>query len=123
MGMIEQYAGPILIVTGTLTALIGTGFLIPRLLLRIVLGLETPDPTTVMIARHWTLVVGLIGGLLIYAGYHPEVRVPVMIAGAAEKLALGALVIASPLRRRLVTMLVVCADATMAVLYLLILAR
>ena len=46
-----------------------------------------------------------------------------MIVGAAEKLVLGAFVVASPLRRRRQTMVVVGADAIMALLYLLILAQ
>jgi hypothetical protein len=60
---------------------------------------------------------------LMYAAYHPEVRVPAMIVGAAEKLIFGILVIASPLRKRRLTMAVVCADAIMGLLYVLILTR
>ena len=52
-----------------------------------------------------------------------EVRVPVMIVAAAEKLVLGGLVIASPLRTRLVTLAVVSADAVMALLYMLLLTQ
>jgi hypothetical protein len=46
-----------------------------------------------------------------------------MVVGAAEKLTFGVLVIASPLRRRPLTMAVVCADAIMALLYVLLLTR
>jgi hypothetical protein len=46
-----------------------------------------------------------------------------MIVGAAEKLVFGILVIASPLRRRLLTVAVVCADAIMGLLYVLILTQ
>ncbi|MGA8797985.1 MAG: hypothetical protein WB526_13095 [Candidatus Cybelea sp.] len=74
-------------------------------------------------ARHWSLLAALVGGLLMYAGYHPEARLPAMIVGAAEKLVFGILVIASPLRRRRLTLTVACADAVMGLLYVLILTQ
>ncbi len=74
-------------------------------------------------ARHWSLLVALVGGLLMYAAHHPEARLPAMIVGAAEKLVFGVLVVASPLRRRPLTMAVVGADAIMGLLYVLILAQ
>ncbi len=111
----------LLLVTGILTAGAGVGLIFPRQLLEIFLGDRTNAPTTLLIVRHWGLLVGLVGGLLIYAAYHVEIRVPVMIVAAAEKLVLGGLVIASPLRTRLLTMAIVCADAIMALLYVLVL--
>jgi hypothetical protein len=74
-------------------------------------------------ARHWSLLAALVGGLLMYAGYHPEARLPALFIGAAEKLAFGILVIASPLRRRRLTIAVVGADAIMGLLYVLILTQ
>ena len=67
----------------------------------------------ILMARHWSLLAALVGGLLMYAGYHPEARLPAMIVGAAEKLVFGILVIASPLRTRRLTLTVACADAVM----------
>jgi|HubBroStandDraft_1064217.scaffolds.fasta_scaffold101847_2 hypothetical protein len=95
----------------------------PRQLLALLLGEKTSDTTVILMARHWSLLVALVGGLLMYAAYHPEVRVPAMIVGAAEKLIFGILVIASPLRKRRLTMAVVCTDAIMGLLYVLILTR
>jgi hypothetical protein len=115
--------GAVLLVTGALTAVVGIGVFIPRQLLALLLGERTSNATLILMARHWSLLVALVGGLLIYAGYHPEARLPAMIVGAAEKLVFGILVIASPLRRRLQTMAIVCADAIMALLYVLILAQ
>ena len=77
----------------------------------------------ILMARHWSLLAALVGGLLMYAGYHPEARLPALIIGAAEKLAFGILVIASPLRRRRLTIAVVGADAIMGLLYVLILTQ
>ncbi|MGA7356891.1 MAG: hypothetical protein WA431_06015 [Candidatus Cybelea sp.] len=121
--MIGANIGAILVVTGALTVLVGVGMFIPRQLLDFLLAEKTSDATVILIARHWTLLLALVGGLLIYAAYHPGIRVPVMIVGAAEKLTFGVLVITSPLRRRLLIMLVVCADAIMALLYVLFLTQ
>jgi hypothetical protein len=115
--------GAILLITGALTALAGVGLIVPRRLLGVFLG-ETPaGPTELLIARHWSLLVGLVGGLLIYAAYHPEVRWPVIIVAIVEKLAIFLLVVASPLRTRFITMSVVCADAVMALLYIWLLTQ
>lgn len=76
-----------------------------------------------LIARYMTMLVACIGGLLIYAGYHPEARVPILIAGAAEKLVFGALIVTSPLRTRLLTMAVAGADAVMGILYVVFLVQ
>jgi len=116
-------SGILLLVTGILTAGAGIGMIFPRQLLEILLGDRTSEPTTLLMARHWSLLVGLVGGLLIYAAFHPEVRGPAMVVGAAEKFALGGLVLASPLRRRVLTMAIVGADAVMALLYVAFLAQ
>ncbi len=103
--------------------MVGVGVVVPRQLLAFLLGETASDATVILMARHWSLLAALVGGLLIYAGYHPEARLPAMIVGAAEKLVFGILVIASPLRRRLLTVAVVCADAIMGLLYVLILTQ
>lgn len=103
--------------------MVGVGVAIPRQLLAFLLGETTSDTTVILMARHWSLLAALVGSLLMYAGYHPEARVPAMIIGAAEKLVFGILVIASPLRRRRLTIAVACADAVMGLLYVLILTQ
>jgi hypothetical protein len=112
-----------LIVTGALTALAGVGLAAPRLVVRTVFGTALADAATVLVARHWCLLIALVGGLLIYAGFHTEARVPIMVAAIVEKLAFGALVVTSPMRKRLATIAVAGADAAMAVLYILSLAQ
>jgi hypothetical protein len=109
--------GTLLLITGILTAGAGIGLLFPRQIVASFLGDQAPTSTTQLLARHWCLLVALVGGLLIYAAFHAEIRVPVMIVAATEKLVLGGLVIASPLRARPLTLAVVGADGVMAILY------
>ncbi len=103
--------------------MVGIGVVVPRQLLAFLLDENTSDTTVILMARHWSLLTALVGGLLIYAGYNPEARLPALIIGAAEKLVFGILIIASPLRRRRLTLAVVCADAIMGLLYVLILTQ
>jgi hypothetical protein len=86
-----------------------------------VFRIENADAMTRLIGRYCFVMVGLVGGLLVYAGYRAEVRVPAMVLGTVEKLTFVGLVLTSPLRRRALTMLFVCADAVMALLYIVIL--
>jgi hypothetical protein len=121
--MIATYASTILLVTGVLTALAAIGFLFPRGFLKLLFGMTTEDAAAVLLGRHWSLLIALIGGLLVYASFHVEVQVPVMIAATIEKLALTPLTVASPLRKRALTLLVVGADAVMACLYIILLIQ
>jgi hypothetical protein len=120
--LIGPHAGTILIVTGILTAAAGLGVFAPGPLLKVLLGVKTSDAATMLMARHWFLLVGLVGGLLIYAGYYPQARAAAIFFAIVEKVALGALVLASPLRRRPATVFFASADAVMALLYVIILA-
>lgn len=119
--MFAADTGVILIVTGAITMGACAAVLAPVTILRFLFGERDPDSLTVMITRHWGLLVALIGGLLVYAGYHAEARLPVMIAAVAEKLAIGALVFSSSLRRRVAAAVVAGADSVMALLYIFIL--
>jgi hypothetical protein len=111
----------ILVVTGVLTLGAALVFFVPDRVLKIVFGVSAPDDVTRLVTRHWGLVVGLVGSLLVYAGHHPELRVPVMAIAATEKLALAGLVLGSSLRRRGLLMIIVAADVVMAILYLIVL--
>ncbi len=116
-------ASLIIAVTGALTLLAGAGLLAPKRLFKAFFDLSLTEATSLLVARHWSLLIALVGALLLYAAYHPEVRVPVLIVAIIEKLALGLLVLTGPLRKRMLTLAIVGADAIMALLYVLILAR
>ena len=64
--------GTILLVTGALTAAVGVGVVMPRQLLALILGENTSDATVILIARHWSLLVALVGGLLISPPITPK---------------------------------------------------
>ncbi len=115
--MIKAQIGEILVVTGILTMLGIALLLIPKTMLKRLFGQSSPDLVTTTITRHWGLLLFLVGCLLVYAGYHPEVRTPVMIGATIEKFGIATLVFASPLRARRLLDVIVGADAIMAILY------
>jgi hypothetical protein len=119
----EGIVTQILLVSGLLTATLVFGLLAPDIVSRLLLGTDPPNAMMRLVMRHWFLMVGLVGVLLGVAAYDGGCRVPAMLFAIAEKLALGALVLASPLRKRVLTMSAVGADAIMAVLFITILIR
>lgn len=120
--MIAAHVGQILIVTGLLTIGAIAFFLMPAAMLKLVFGVAETDLATRTIARHWGLLVALVGALLVLAGHHPEVRVPVMVVAATEKLAIATLVLSSTLRQRSLPLMIASSDAVMAILYLIALS-
>jgi hypothetical protein len=77
------------------------------------------DALGLLIARHWGLLIGLVGGLLVYAAYHAEVRVPTLIVAIVEKAVFATGILVSPFRRRPRVLVMALADAAMAAVYLM----
>lgn len=121
--MIASHASTILLIAGILTAGLLIGVFVPQLVLGALLGVDEPSPAVVLMARHWALLIGLVGVLLIYAAGHAEARFPVLVAGAVEKLLFVAMIFLTPLRRRLVAAFAATADAIMTVLFIVLLAH
>jgi hypothetical protein len=115
--MIKAQISEILVITGILTMSGIALLLVPKTMLRWMFGQSSPDLVTTTVTRHWGLLLFLVGCLLVYAGYHPEIRTAVMIGAIIEKLGIAALVFASPLRARRLLDVIVGADAIMAILY------
>jgi hypothetical protein len=82
---VTENIADILHITGAITASTLVQFLVPRAFLRHICKIDISDDASLLFARHWGLLAFVIGGLLIYAGSHAEIRVPVMAAAALEK--------------------------------------
>jgi hypothetical protein len=114
--------GAVLVTTGAITAAAGVVAIAPRRALQFVFGSEPVDDQALLIARHWGLLVALVGGLLMYAAGQNAIRAAVMVVAVVEKLAIGVLVFSSPFRAKPIAAVVAAADSTMALLYVAILA-
>jgi hypothetical protein len=109
----------ILLITGAVTAGALVLFLAPVTMMKMLFGQGPSDAFSLLIVRHWGLLVGLVGGLLIFAAYHAEIRVPTLIVAIAEKAAFALRIFVSPLRRRRMVLIMALTDAGMAAVYLM----
>jgi hypothetical protein len=109
----------ILLVTGLATAGAFVLLVAPVTMMKTLFGQAPPDALSLLIARHWGLLVCLVGFLLVYAAYHAEVRAPTLIIAIVEKVAFVLGVVVSPFRRRPAVLVMALADAGMAAVYLM----
>ncbi len=117
--MLAAHIELILLLTGLATAGAVVVSLAPVTMMRLLFGQAPSDPQSILIVRHWGLLIGLVGALLIYAAYHEEVRLPVLIVAIVEKaaFAVGYMIFFSPFHRRPIAFALALADAGMASLY------
>jgi hypothetical protein len=120
--MLAAHIELILLITGVATAGVLVVFLAPAAVLKVLFGQAPSDALGLFVARHWGLLVGLVGALLIYAAYHAEARVPALIVAIVEKVALVLGLLLSPFRRRPTVLAMALADAGMSAVYAMYLA-
>jgi hypothetical protein len=109
----------ILFITGLATAGALVLFLAPVTMMKLLFGQAPSDVLSLLVARHWGLLVCLVGVLLVYAAYHAETRVPTLIVAIGEKAAFALGMFLSPFRRRPTVLVMALADAGMAAVYLM----
>jgi len=111
----------ILIVTGVLTATMIVQFVAPSWTLRHTFG-EVPTGTvSIVLARHWGLLLFSVGMLLVYSAFHPAVRQIAVIAASVEKAGFVACVFGTSLRQKPIAVMMAAGDALMTVIYVLFL--
>lgn len=116
--MLVEHFAVVLWVTGAVTATPIVQFAAPRPVLARMYRIELTDEAALFIARHWGLLAASIGGLLMYAAAHPELRPAVVTAALVEKVGMVvafALVRRRPFARGL--RMVAAVDAACVVLY------
>ncbi len=92
--IITDHIRTILLVSGIFTLLPIVVFLFPARGPRLLFGVEAPEAAGGLFTRHWSLLAPSLGALLIYAAWHPELRVPLMLAAGFEKAGLVGLIVA-----------------------------
>jgi len=83
--MLVEHFAAVLWVTGAFTTTPVLQFLAPRQVLARMYRIELTDEAGVFFARHWGLLAASVGGLLIFAAAHPELRPAVVMAALVEK--------------------------------------
>ena len=120
--MIGAHIDLILIATGALTAVAILQFIAPVSMLRFIYDEAPKEASSLALARHWGLLIFLIGALLIYAAFHPVVRGPAVLVAAIEKIALGVGVLGTSLRHQPVAAAIAIGDSVIALVYVIYLA-
>lgn len=85
--MIDKHFSKILIITGIITMLPIVMFFFPWAMLSF-LGLDVGREAGVPFTKHWGLLAFCFGALLVYSAKHVELRRPIVIAAAIEKIGL-----------------------------------
>jgi hypothetical protein len=88
-------------------------------MMKMLFGQSPSDAVSLLIARYWELLVGLVGVLLMYAAYHAEIRVSTLIVAIVEKAVFALGMFISPFRRRPTVLAMALADAGKAAVYLI----
>ena len=117
--MLAAHIELILLITGLATAGALVLMLAPVTMMKMLFGQAPSDALSLLIARHWGLLICLVGALLIYAAYHAEIRVPMLIVAIGEKVAFALGIFISPFRRRPTVLAMALADAGMAAVYVM----
>ena len=85
--MIDKHFSKILIISGIITMLPIVMFFFPWAMLSM-FGLNVGREAGVPFTKHWGLLAFCFGALLVYSAKHVELRRPIVIAAAIEKVGL-----------------------------------
>lgn len=83
--MLSEHFAAVLWVTGAFTATPLLQYIAPKQVLARLYRIELTDEAGLFLARHWGIVVASVGGLLMFAAVHPELRPAVVMAAMIEK--------------------------------------
>lgn len=104
--------------SGIVTATVAVACVAPRLMLDLILGRQLWSTDSLLLARHWGLLVGLLGILIVLAARQPALATPILLAAATEKLALVGLLLSRMRHRfRVIPALVAAGDFGFSLLY------
>ena len=121
--MLAPFIGWILVGSGTITAAAGlAALLFPCLFLRLGFRIESPISPLIFFVQHWGVLIFVVGALITYSAYAPAVRVPVLVAAAIEKFAIGLLAFFGPMKRTSAMTAMAVGDGAFAILYVAYLA-
>ena len=121
--MLASAIGWILVISGIITAGGGlTALLAPHLFLRLGFEVESPASVSIFFVRHWGVLIIAVAGLLVFSACAPAFRVPVLVAAATEKIAIGFFVFFGPLKRTSGMTAIAIVDGVFAILYVVYLS-
>ena len=94
MAWIRRNIRWIMIASGVLTTTMLKAALAPDVALRSTFGESLSGPLADIVVRNWGVLIGLIGGMLIYGAFNPPVRPLVLVVAGISKAVFIGLVLA-----------------------------
>ena len=85
----------VLIVCGALTTTMLLPMIAPRFAFKHMFGEVADGPLGALLTRNWGQMIFSTGLLLIYAAYHEEARLPILVFASFTKLTFASLVVSS----------------------------
>jgi|WetSurMetagenome_2_1015567.scaffolds.fasta_scaffold445393_1 hypothetical protein len=116
--MITEHIQLIMVTIGLMTMGSLVFFLAPGVLGKRLLGISEISPGLILLARHWALLVSLVGAFLIYAAFDTPCKFPALLIASAEKMAFAGLVFMGPLKTSRPAQLAAAGDSFLAILCL-----
>ncbi len=116
MSWIIEHIDWVLIVSGVLTFSMVLMMLAPRFALQSTFGEVAEGRVADLVSRSWGEMIAASGLMLIYAAYHPEARLPILLYSIAGKTGFIVLTLSKGYRGTN-AMLAVVADAIMVALF------
>jgi len=108
----------VLIVCGVLTTSMLLPMIAPRFAFKLMFGEVTDGPLGDLLTRNWGQMIFSTGLLLIYAAYHEDARLPILVFASFTKLTFAGLVLSNGARyARKIAMQVAVGDLTMVGLF------
>ena len=109
----------VLIVCGALTATMLLPMLAPRFAFSNMFGEMADGPLGDLLMRSWGQMIFATGSMLIYAAYHDESRLPILLFASFTKLTFATLVLSNGARyARKPAILIAVGDLTMVGLFM-----
>jgi hypothetical protein len=93
MSIIEANIRWVMLVAGAATCSMAYAAVAPQTALLAAFGETLDGPVADIVVRNWGALITLVGAMLIYGAFNPQVRSMVLLAAGASKLAFIALVL------------------------------
>lgn len=93
MNLVASYIKPIMLVSGLLTCTMLYAAIAPQAALQSTFGASLTGPLAEIIVRNWGILIFLVGAMLIYGAFNPQVRSLVLTIAGLSKLAFIGLVL------------------------------
>ena len=84
----------IMLVSGALTCTMIYAFIAPQAALTSTFGAALEGPVANVVVRNWSALITLVGAMLIYGAFHPDVRRFALVVATMSKVVFIALVLA-----------------------------